>query len=257
MKNFINKVKNNFRVKMTFILVALMVLPILFYGYISIRNNSNVISQSIYEKNIKMAQGLVNGANAILENSATTINVMTETGIVKSMNANSMDSVLDPIVEENPYIANLYVMDTSGRQVYKAVGELGNRSDRDYFQAAMGGERNFSEVIVSRSRNVPIITYAAPIRNTRGDIVGVIGASIDLAALNQIASTVQPGETGYAYIVEETGKVIAHPDQELVQEMADFSGFDPVASVLSGSSDVIEYSYNNTKYMASYVPVET
>ncbi|MFP4016282.1 MAG: methyl-accepting chemotaxis protein [Halanaerobiales bacterium] len=256
MKKIFAKIRNNFRVKMTLILVALMVLPILFYGYISINNNSRVIRDSILEKNVKMAQGLVNGANSIIEVAETTINVISETEVLKTMDENAMDSVLAPVVEKNPYIANVYVMDAYGKQVYKTVGEHGDRSDRSYFQAAMDGEETFSEVIVSRSRNVPIITYAAPIRNNRGNIVGVIGASIDLAALSKIAASIQPGETGLSFIVEENGKVIAHPNQELVLEMADFSDLEPVINVMNGSSDMVEYTYNNTRYMASYIPIQ-
>lgn len=39
---------------------------------------------------------------------------------------------LDPIIADNPYIANLYIMNRAGIQFYKTTGDLDDRSDREY-----------------------------------------------------------------------------------------------------------------------------
>lgn len=250
-----NKVKNNFKNKLTLILVILMVLPILFYGYITINNQSNLIEKNVYNKNMKMAEGLAEEAISLVENAETTINIMSKTDLLIEMDLSSMDGLLAPIVDENPYIANVYVMNTTGMQVYKTIGSPGDRADREYFQIAMKDKRNFSNVIISGSRNVPIIVYAVPIKKN-GDIVGVIGASIDLDVLSRLAAETKPGEAGYGFIVESTGKVIAHSKKEMVSEMTDISHLKPVSNVINNISGNVEYTYNNEDQLASYIPIE-
>lgn len=58
-------------------------------------------------------------------------------------------------------------------------GKSGLRKIQITFQGAIRVNDTYSEVIISRSRNAPIIVYARLIKNN-GQIKGVIGVSIDL-----------------------------------------------------------------------------
>ncbi len=248
-------IAKNFKTKLILLMVSLMIVPLIIYGVISIYEEKNLINDSVYNNNMQLAKGLASEINAIITNSEITINSMTQVKGIKNMNPEAMAGVLDAVTNENPYIANIYVMDHSGMQIYKSTGSLGTRADRDYFQKAIKGERNFSNVLISGSRNVPIVVYASPIKNN-GDIVGVIGASIDLEELSAIASSYKPGNTGYGFIVENSGKVIGHPDKEMVSNMTDLSHLDPVKKVIKGVEGQGEYTYEGEEKLASYIPVE-
>jgi methyl-accepting chemotaxis protein len=244
----------SFKVKLVLILVALMAVPLIVYGLISINNSTDIITKNTYQENLSIAEGLATETNNILSSSESMLKVASGAQSLKDMDVQSMDTVLNRLVEASEYIPNVYVMDQSGMQVYKTTGELGSRSDRGYFQEAMKGNTTFSEVLISRSRGVPIVVSATPIEQN-GEIVGVLGASIDLGVLSKMAVEVSSGETGYGYIVNQQGQLIAHPDQELVMGMEDVKHLAPVANVTNGETGNALYTYEGVEKFSSYKPI--
>ena len=243
-----------FKMKLVLILVTLMAIPLIVYGVISINNSTNLITEDTNQENLLMADGLATQTNNILSNSESMLKVAAGAESLKDMNVEEMDTVLNRLVEASEYIPNVYVMDTDGMQVYKTTGELGSRADRGYFQEAMKGKTTFSEVLISRSRGVPIVVNATPIEQD-GEVVGVLGASIDLGVLSKMASELNPGETGYGYIVNKQGQLIAHPDQELVMNMEDVKYLAPVANVINGETGSASYTFEGVEKISSYKPI--
>lgn len=119
----------------------------------------------------------------------------------------------------------------------------------------MKGELAYSEVIISRSKGEPIIVIATPIKENN-IIKGVIGASVDLQVLSDIIEDSSPGGSGYGFIVDQTGRTIAHPTKENVENMLDVTFLEPVKSVISGNSGSGRYIYEGIEKLASYNYVE-
>ncbi|QTL98909.1 HAMP domain-containing protein [Iocasia frigidifontis] len=255
MEVHIMKVLESFKTKLFLILVFLMITPLIIYGIITINQERALINKQIYNDNMKLAEGLGDTVGSMITNTRITVDSIVETAGVKEMDPERIKDVLDPITAGNPYIANLYVMNRAGRQIYKTVGDLDDRSNREYMQKAIRGEANFSNVIISGSRKVPIVVYARSVRNN-GRIVGVIGCSIDLEVLSELAAKYKPGKTGYGFIVENNGKIIAHPDEELVSNMLDASHLAPVKAAIEGKTGISEYSYEGDNKLAAYLPVK-
>ncbi len=57
-----------------------------------------------------------------------------------------------------------------------------------------------------------IITAAAPV-TSRGAFAGVAGADLDLGAIGSMLAGLDVGGEGYAFLVEENGRVLVHPDK--------------------------------------------
>ena len=53
---------------------------------------------------------------------------------------------------------------------------------------------------------------------------GVTVAEVNLKLIWDVVSRIQVGEAGYAYVVDEGGQLVAHPDLSLVLQRADLSG---------------------------------
>ncbi|ACL70844.1 methyl-accepting chemotaxis protein [Halothermothrix orenii] len=244
-----------FKVKLMLFIIVLMLIPMAIFGYISVTEKIDILEDRTYNTNMQLAESLAKEVVNVVKTSEDIIKIVSKTDAVKSMDPELMEDILMKTVNENEYLANVYVMDKTGMQIFKTEGSLGNRSDRSYFQKAIRGESDFSEVMISRSRGVPIVVYARPITNN-GEIVGVIGASVELGILSEIASQVTPGENGYGFIVENTGKIIGHPDQKFAEDMYDASELEPVKNVIKGKKDVGEYTYEGEDKLAAYVPIE-
>lgn len=93
----------------------------------------------------------------------------------------------------------------------------------DYVQAALMGYPKVSDVIRSPSTGKTIIAIAYPLKS--GDkIVGTIIGSIDFNNICEDVSKIQIAQKGYAYIVNNNGLIVYHPDKKKVLKVkiADF-----------------------------------
>lgn len=95
-------------------------------------------------------------------------------------------------------------------------GVKGNITDRAYFYKVLDGETVISEPITSKSTGNPIIVSAAAIRNDGGDIIGLVGATMNLFQVTNNINAEKLGDSGYAYVINSEGKTIAHPRKEFL-----------------------------------------
>ena len=183
----------------------------------------------------------------------TTIKQIAESDAVIRLNMERVNELSQHLVERMDIISQIYIMDSSGMQIYKTSYSetLGDRTDRDYFQKAINGTAVFSDVIISRSTNIPITVYATPIYRD-GRIDGVIGCSIDLSYLSELSSTLRANKDSYGFIIDLAGHVIGHPDPEIVAERTDVSDTPFVQDILAGKSGIDKYSYEGVEKLVAY-----
>jgi adenylate cyclase len=77
-----------------------------------------------------------------------------------------------------------------------------------------------ARTIRSGAEAVPGITYAAPIHDREGNLLGVATISYDISAISRFLDSNPVGKDGFAFIVERTAgselRVIAHPNPEIL-----------------------------------------
>ncbi len=77
-----------------------------------------------------------------------------------------------------------------------------------------------ARTIRSGAEAVPGITYAAPIHDAKGNLLGVATINFDISAISRFLDTNPVGKEGFAFIVEKTAagelRVIAHPNPEIL-----------------------------------------
>jgi methyl-accepting chemotaxis protein len=104
---------------------------------------------------------------------------------------------------------------------YTSAGASGNVADRDYFKAIMegGAETAIGASVVSKSLGQPIIVLARVVKDKAGAKRGLVAFQMRLSVLSSITSAITLGESGYGWIAEGTGLVIAHKDPNLVMKL--------------------------------------
>jgi methyl-accepting chemotaxis protein len=100
-----------------------------------------------------------------------------------------------------------------------AIGKV-NIADRDYFIAVTreGRDDVVSKALVSRTTGKAAIVLAQPVRDASGSLVGVLNAGMDLESLTAELTSLKIGTTGYAFILDAQGMVLAHPDKTLLMK---------------------------------------
>ena len=135
------------------------------------------------------------------------------------------------------------------------VGVL-NLSTRAHFKKAMQGQTAISSILISQINGEPIFVVAAPVFDG-GEVVGVVHASVELARFTELfVDTVKLGETGYGYMIDREGTVIAHPVKENIMQL-NIAEEDFGASMLAERQGLVVYPWEGERIIAAFheVPV--
>lgn len=97
-----------------------------------------------------------------------------------------------------------------------------NYGDRIYVQQVLRGAPLGQQVVISRTNGQPALILSAPI-TAEQRLAGVLAIGMTINDVSAHVTNVQIGQTGYAFLLDNTGKVIAHPKREYVETLKDMS----------------------------------
>ncbi len=137
--------------------------------------------------------------------------------------------------------------------------------DREYFKRAVKGETVISDILESKQNpGSYIVIYATPL-NHNGKITGVLVAVRDAVEFSEIISDITLGETGYAYIVNNHGTVVADKDVERVRTQSNIlkdsqknniKSLEEIATkMINGETGSGLYEYKDDEKIVGYAPI--
>lgn len=98
---------------------------------------------------------------------------------VQSMELAALQPLLDQAFEEHPIIQTLFAVLPDGTALYSRPStKITNWAFRPWFQVAMQGQRFATEPYITQATNRLAITVAVPVKNKRGEPVGVLAANL-------------------------------------------------------------------------------
>ncbi|MEM7247100.1 MAG: ATP-binding protein [Acidobacteriota bacterium] len=103
-------------------------------------------------------------------------------------------------------------------------------------------ETQFSRVRVNPRRREALVAVSVPILGQQGLLKWVVSGDLSLRNIQKVVSNVTLGSSGHAYIVDGTGRIIAHPtfDHVVRRELLPVGGV--VATALqSGREDTVRF----------------
>lgn len=210
----------SFRTQLMLAVIAVIFVTVAVVGGSMYKSSSDMLKQDI-ELNVN--QQLELNAQLISQwRDRVTAEMNGITGLPAFVNGNSFDErvgVLQGFLSRNSDFLRFSLFDTKGQgqQIEKkAIGTKFDISSRDYYQTALTGKTLISEPMISKADNSMIMNATAPIRDANGTVTGVITGAIGREQIAAIVQRIQFGETGYAYMVNDKGDILAHPDASKV-----------------------------------------
>jgi signal transduction histidine kinase len=147
------------------------------------------------------------------------------------------------LLRQVPAISDLVYVDASGterervsRLALDIPDSLADYSRDPRFVEAQGGRTGFGPVYF-RGESEPYLTLSI---GEAGPEAGVTIAEVNLKFIWDVVSRIRVGHTGYAFVVDQRGQLVAHPDLALVLQRADLSELPQVRAALAGGSGAAE-----------------
>lgn len=251
-------------------LALVLIIPIVLIGTVSITNFTNTASTNakaqmqnlitlnadIVKKEMESAKVLAaslanNRQLALFVRGDETFRNMIFTTLQKSVETN-------PDVLESVIIAgkNGMTMMSSDKLIDTGL----NLSERSYFNKAMEGQITYSDVIISKTSNQPILVVAAPIRDGK-TITGVVVTTVKFSVLSDLCSEIKAFDNGYAFIFDKQGKILSHPNSEYefvehIKNVESENLYNRAKVVMPGHSDLFENKKDGMKGLLGVTPID-
>ena len=242
----------------------LIVISSLVIGGIAIVRSSNAIRGEVANGIVALAdEGAIATRNRIETNQQSLI-VIAGIEDIQSMNWSLQRPILQKQLEATGFL-DMAIVGLDGNAQY-ATGTSAELGERDYVKKALNGEVNISDAIMSKVTNEIVLMYAAPIKKGDRVVGAIIGRKGD-KDLSDIISNIKFGEKGYAYAINNSGTIVAHPDIDMVdnqynaieeakKDKSHESGAKLFQEMIKEKRGVVESDFGGTKSYSGYAPIE-
>ena len=259
--------------------IILVLLPLLVVGLLSISKSSTALSELSKKQAESVAADLVSLTDAILREEIKLAEVFAAdpevAKVAQAVQRDGVDKTAEAVgrlferlgkqfVPLGGSYQGVFVADAAGN-LYTGVLEGGkeykgsNVADRDYFKAAKtGGKTTIGEVVRSKTTDKLITVVCVPLKAPGGEFLGALGLVLKVEMLTDLVAKRKVGATGYGFMTDAKGIIIAHPDAKNILELnvTKLAGMeDIVRRMLGGEKGVEDYVYKGIDKIAGFAPL--
>ena len=216
------------------IMIALTAIPIIIITAINYWLTTRTTKESAYTLDEQQVKAVYMDFKSIMNQNFKTIDAMACAPLVQNFLLNPDDPELKAQVQE--YVAHIdeayddgnpiIITAADGQQLVRSYGDCVNIADRTYFQKAMEGQQNTSDIIVSKSNGSRIIINIVPVYHD-GEIIGTVMRNYNLSVLNELMETEVIEENEEVLIVDNTGSVVCHSAREIPADEPEDQSMNP------------------------------
>ncbi len=214
--------------KLSAALLSVAIIPMSFTAYYNLRQSLDSVEAGEYRKLELQATSTASRLDQlIIDIHRVLVQVSSDRNVVSFLTANapgkrkafrlSMQQTLENISHSNPDFDAIFLMDTQGKCVASTEPKfVGNKYNyREYFQQAIQGKSYVSTILVGQTTGRPGLFLSHPVQSEKGKIVGVAVFKIKGEDIWEIVNELR-GFQSYAFLVDQYGVIISHPDQSLL-----------------------------------------
>jgi len=258
--------------------LLLVLVPLIVVGAISLQKAADALLNRARGEVYQVAEDLASMTEMVMEAELKFVRGMGLTPLVQEASQKVADQGVegakDTLMALDDHLAEVFASVGQGYELFvlaDAAGQVASDSmggamrekqvnikDRDYFIAAKQGKAIIGEAVASRSSGNPVVVASTPVKTSGGAFAGVFIAVVKLDALSDKITSIKIGDTGYPYVINKDGVVLAHPNKEFIFELnvKTLEGMEEISRrMMARESGVEEYVFRDTRKIAGFVHV--
>lgn len=151
-----------------------------------------------------------------LNNNVSILRTAAKLPAIVSMDSIKQEKILKVIQKEYPWMHLVFTVGPDGMNVARNDGRpLKDYSDRQYYKDILAGKKLSWQTLIGKTSQKPALVLAVPIKS--GDnLLGALAAAMTVDEISNNIATWRKGQPGLAFLVDEKGFVISHPDNQYV-----------------------------------------
>ncbi|OPX88729.1 methyl-accepting chemotaxis protein [Pelotomaculum sp. PtaB.Bin117] len=256
----LNNINKSIRFKLVLVYIVTLVVALVVTTVIDYDKSRKILISSLEETLTSLAVSSSNEVALWLEGRKSEVAALANTPLITSGADEAKLAFLAAETRRNNLYETFFIADDKGDYIITS-GAPGNVKDRDYFKKVMLGETVVSDPVVSRATGKTVIAVASPIRMANGT-TGLLGGTVLIDDLSKRIDSIKVGKTGYAYMVQGDGLVIAHPNKDMVMKSnlikdssLDINLREAMQKVVRGDRGISHYTFDGVDKYVAYTPV--
>ncbi len=247
----------------TLLLVLLMVSLLVLLGIAGTLYYQGVIRQNIHDDALNDAKTIAATTNEYMNTSQLYLQSVADRPlVVDAIEENNLPFLHSTAVYANQTnrISSVFFTDSKGTIIESTPGIASligsNSSDGTYVDSVLQtGDPVIGDLEPGMDR-MPVVYIYVPVKGN-GTVIGVMAGSVDLDEYyKMVVETILKPQQIF-YMVNKTGHVMLHTNQEYATTMRDFTAVPGVQHVLRGETGVADYydPIENQSQLVAYTPV--
>lgn len=223
-----------------FLLVGL--LPLVIIIFLAFTQIPSSLRNTVGDHLFSLAEETIFTVDELIEDARTQIESLAEDPIIKSKEITAREKRLEMRKRQDlvKIFEDTTLIDLDGNVIisttYKHRGEW---KDKEWFLEAKEGKFSISPMHVILLPHKTILVFTAPILDENGEVVQVIAGQLNMGKIWEITDQIRFGETGFAFILNNKGDIMSHPDKLLILSKA--------------SPEILEKIKNKEEGVVSYI----
>ncbi|MCG8478423.1 MAG: Cache 3/Cache 2 fusion domain-containing protein, partial [Spirochaetales bacterium] len=227
----------------------------------TIESQSDFMLQQTHSMRLQLTS-LLTGMRQLAQSLA--INPVVATALAEG-DSFAASQVAQQVVAQNILVENVLLVDETGMSVAAAVAASANRdfSSEPFASAILDrGMRFFIDSYAARSgvSDSAVAMISVPV-SAGGITAGAVGIAFDMSRFSsEFLRSATVGDTGYFYIIDDRGVMLAHPDEELILADSSSESFARLMLARRGEGaemGMIEYRFRGTDKNAAFTWLDT
>ncbi|NSW77291.1 MAG: cache domain-containing protein, partial [Candidatus Atribacteria bacterium] len=203
------------RTKLLIWFLILAVVPLVAVTYYTTMTFQRNLARETEERALTVTEATSSAIEAWITEKIGRLEKLAQLEDVKALIPERTLPLLKTFAQADPQ-AEMYFFAIEDGSSWNSLDSQANIADREYFKKAKETMKpQLSDMIVSRASGNKIVVITYPVI-VEGKFQGIIGMSANADILTQLVSTIKLGQTGYGYLVDSQGFIMAHPDESLI-----------------------------------------
>jgi len=186
--------------KIIILMLIASLLPLGVYWGITSKQSSDRVRESTENLMAQTALGLSNQVDEWVDKNVRVLKAAASLPEIIAMDRTLQEPVLKAIQKAYPWMYLVFTVDPNGLNTARSDGKpLKDYSDRQYYKGVMQGKKLSWQTLIGKTSKKPALVLAVPI-------------------ISKSMARWRRGKTGFAFLVDETGKVVSHQRKRYVIE---------------------------------------